>query len=250
MDLFLARLDQYRILSSTDQTLYERFRENKSAFSLVRSANAEERRKIKISRFQEEKALKSKLQYLSDQSRQNTVDDETQRSLYLAQLALYVAQAFQSLDLISQELSILSHARHAEPSGQTLNVGSSPPSNGTQGSYSDRLDDLSSLRTGGPLLSKSGKPLQPFVLTDKRTQLSRGVFRPGHNLPTMSIDEYLEEEKRRGGIVDGGGNANDKPAEVDEDNMEYADAQTMKAREWDEFVEANPRGAGNRLNRG
>jgi len=29
--------------------------------------------------------------------------------------------------------------------------------------------------------------------------------------------------------------------EPDEDNHENADAETMKAREWDEFVENNPR---------
>lgn len=120
--------------------------------------------------------------------------------------------------------------------------------------YSERLDGPITMgglgRNGGPLLSPSGKPLQPFTLTDKRTQLQKGVFRPGHNLPTMSIDEYLEEEKKRGGIIEGGGNANAAEVEPDEDNMELVDAATMKAREWDEFVEANPKGAGNTLNRG
>lgn len=55
--------------------------------------------------------------------------------------------------------------------------------------------------------------------------------------------------------------------EPDEDNYEKADAEIMKAREWDEFKEANPRyvfilfpqvryakvvfrGSGNTLNRG
>jgi immunoglobulin-binding protein 1 len=66
----------------------------------------------------------------------------------------------------------------------------------------------------------------------------------------MSIDEYLEEERRRGGIIDGGGNAQENQPAPDEDNMEAVDAATMKAREWDEFVEANPKGAGNTLNRG
>jgi hypothetical protein len=105
-------------------------------------------------------------------------------------------------------------------------------------------------RRGGPLLDKKGKPIQPFTLMAKRTQLQQGVFRPDHSLPTMTIDEYLEEERRRGGIIEGGGNADAAQPEPDEDNMEEADAATMKAREWDEFVEANPKGAGNTLNRG
>ena len=66
----------------------------------------------------------------------------------------------------------------------------------------------------------------------------------------MTIDEYLAEEKRRGGIVDGGGAQQGIPAEVDEDDLDKADQETMKARDWDEFTEQNPKGSGNTLNRG
>ena len=92
--------------------------------------------------------------------------------------------------------------------------------------------------------------MQPFTLLDRRTQLQQGVFRSGHNLPTMTIDEYLEEEKRRGNIIEGGGEKSGMKEEVDEDDLDRADEETMKAREWDEFKEANPRGSGNTLNRG
>ncbi|CAI4211351.1 unnamed protein product [Parascedosporium putredinis] len=61
----------------------------------------------------------------------------------------------------------------------------------------------------------------------------------------MSIDEYLDEEFKRGG-----GDASFQRPEPDEDNIEKADAETYKAREWDEFTEANPKGSGNTLNRG
>lgn len=154
--------------------------------------------------------------------------------------------------MINQELEILSQIRQSEPA-QT----GPPPDQrapGRSNGYSERVDGPLTMaglgRKGGPLLSASGKPLQPFTLTDKRTQFQQGVFRPDHSLPTMSIDEYLEEERRRGGIIDGGGNANAPQLEPDEDNMEQVDAATLKAREWDEFVEANPKGAGNTLNRG
>jgi hypothetical protein len=104
----------------------------------------------------------------------------------------------------------------------------------------------------GPILSKDGKPLKVFTLTGSNTrkEIKKGVFRPGHNLPTMSIDEYLEEERARGGIIEGGGEASGIIAEIDEDDHEAMDAATIKARAWDEFVEANPRGSGNTLNRG
>ena len=66
----------------------------------------------------------------------------------------------------------------------------------------------------------------------------------------MSIDDYLEEERRRGGIIDDRKNSQSGPVEVDQDNIALADAETMKARDWDEFVEANPKGSGNTLNKG
>ena len=66
----------------------------------------------------------------------------------------------------------------------------------------------------------------------------------------MTIDEYLAEEKRRGGIIEGGGEQSGLRPEVDEDDFAKADEETVKAREWDEFKEANPRGSGNTLNRG
>lgn len=120
--------------------------------------------------------------------------------------------------------------------------------------YSEKLDaPLSLLLNGGkagPLLSREGKPLQPFTLTDKRTQLRQGVFRPDHSLPTMSIEDYLEEEKRRGGIIDRGGEQSGQPTEINEDDLDKADEETLKARAWDEFKEENPKGSGNTLNRG
>jgi immunoglobulin-binding protein 1 len=152
--------------------------------------------------------------------------------------------------MIVQESLILSQPR-SDPQDSHTSGDSREAVRSKPNGYSERLDaSPSQLRRGGPLLSKEGKPLQPFTITDQRTQLRRGVFRPGHTLPTMTIEEYLEEEKRRGGIIDGGGE-NQKPAvEPDEDNMQLADQETMKARAWDEYTEANPKGSGNTLNRG
>lgn len=109
--------------------------------------------------------------------------------------------------------------------------------------YSERLDSRSLLSSAntGPILSSGGKPLRPFTLLDSRQTVKDGVFRSGHNLPTMTIDEYLEEERARGGIIEGGGAASGLSPEPDEDNYEKGDAETIKAREWDEFVEANPK---------
>ena len=191
------------------------------------------------------------LQYLSTKSGSSHVDDETVRQLGLAEVALFANQAFQALDLVTQENAILSQANLAGPDPERSYADDRKQNGAGKIGYSDRLDGpISTAGRGGPLLSKSGKPLQPFTLTDKRSQLQKGVFRPSHNLPTMSIDEYLDEERRRGGILDNNESANARPEELDEDDMARADAETMKARAWDEFTEANPKGSGNTLNRG
>jgi len=61
-DGFLTRLDQYDILSASDKKVYEQFQESPTSFTLAASNNAEERRRVKVARFQEEKALKTRLE--------------------------------------------------------------------------------------------------------------------------------------------------------------------------------------------
>jgi hypothetical protein len=153
------------------------------------------------------------------------------------------------------EFQILAMAPPAQPSGN-LRQGPDARQNNDNGveedGYSDRLDDPSLLGRGwsGPLLNKEGKPLRPFTLLDKRSELRQGVFRPDHSLPTMSIDEYLEEEKKRGGIIDGGGEKSGIRPEPEEDDLDKVDAEIMKQRAWDDWKDENPKGSGNTLNRG
>jgi len=40
---------------------------------------------------------------------------------------------------------------------------------------------------------------------DDRSRLAAEVFRSGHRLPTMSIDEYLKNEFDSGNVITGGG---------------------------------------------
>ncbi|KAL4931532.1 IGBP1/TAP42 family protein [Aspergillus undulatus] len=249
---YLARLEDYELLSQSNKKLYERYAANPSSFSLTQTNDAATRRDVKITRFREEKELKAKLEYYTENQQKLQSDDDDVRNLYLAEINLYTHQAFQSLDLLVQELTMLSTIRNMppkpEPSQELDNRGRNKE---IREGYSERLDPpISQLLQGGklgPILSKDGKPMQPFTILDRRTQLRDGVFRPGHNLPTMTIEEYLEEEHRRGNVLKGG---EPEPVEVDEDEWDKADEETMKARAWDEFKEANPKGSGNTLNRG
>lgn len=173
------------------------------------------------------------------------------RDLHLTNLAFMVHQTFASLESMAQELHIISLAPPAPPQGQDQQAPDARQDGRGKDGYSERLDgQYAGLKYSGPILSSDGKPMRPFTLLDSRQSVKKGVFRPDHNLPTMTIDEYLEEEKRRGGIIEGGGPQSGIQPEPNEDDLDAADAETMKQRAWDEYVEANPKGSGNTLNRG
>ncbi|KAL6719400.1 Type 2A phosphatase-associated protein 42 [Lecanora helva] len=251
---YLSLLDVYHMLSKSDRKLHERYIENRDEFSLISSTDPGARRDTKIARFKQEKELKLKLEFLSQVPLALQGDDAALREIYLAEVQLCIHHTFHALDQIAQELKILALMPPTPPADPRSQEADYRRRNGeTTEEYSDRLDPpISQLMNGGkagPILSKEGKPLRPFTLLDSRQRIRDGVFKPDHSLPTMTIDEYLAEEKRRGGMVDGGGEAL-ASAEPDEDNFAMADAETMKAREWDEFTEANPKGSGNTLNRG
>lgn len=135
-----------------------------------------------------------------------SADDEDLRDFYKASLKLAIMQTIQALEMTVLELDMLAKApppsEDPTPEGEESDIRSRGIK---QDGYSEKLDSIQSSIKGGALLSKEGRPLRPFTLIDKREQLKKGVFGPGHNLPTMSIDEYLEEERRRGGIIEGGG---------------------------------------------
>ena len=184
-----------------------------------------------------------KKQFLSQNPAYAENDEDVVRQVHLANIALCTHTTFQSLESLNRELDILDMAPSpGAPTPQSLERDYRERAGLSKSEYSDRLDAPSLLSSNsGPILSSSGKPLRPFTLLDTRQTLKNGVFKPGHNLPTMTIDEYLEEERARGGIIEGGGEESGRAPEVDEDDYEKADEETMKKREWDEYVESNPR---------
>lgn len=259
---FLYILDSYSLLEPPYARMLETYSENPTTFSTTPSSDPAVRRNTKISNFKAEQALKQKLAYLRrnpgygnpDATNGSGGDEEIVREVRLADIALSAHVSFQALESLNREVELLAQAPvPLIPRATTVEEDERRRQDSLrQDGYSDRLDrPFKRLQSfNGPLLSKEGRPLQPFTITGNRQDLAKQVFRPGHNLPTMSIDEYLEEERRRGGIIEGGGEASWHRPEPDEDDYEKADAETMKAREWDEYKEANARGSGNTLNRG
>jgi len=247
---FIKLMDAYDMLSKSDSKLWEAYLEDKSHFSVTSTSDAAARREAKIARFKEEKELKKKLEYLQQNPKIAENDEQVVRELHLTSLAFMMHQTFAALESLALELQIISLAP-STPQRQFASPQDGRQDGRNQDNYSERLDgQVSGLKYSGPILSSDGKPLRPFTLLDTRNRMRAGVFRPDHNLPTMSIDEYLEEERKRGGIIEGGGEQSGIRPEVDEDDLVKADEETVKARAWDEFKEDNPKGSGNTLNRG
>lgn len=281
LEAFLRLLDGYGVLGKEEVGMFERYLEDREGFEISQvGMEASKRRERKIARFREEKALKVKLEYLEMKRVGRAAnanasghegaeagglegDDDVERELRMTEIRMAVYETFALLEGLGLEGKML---KMAPESGSLPTTNGHANGNGTMGGlgddrsrrrhgdeYSDRLDPaLSTLSTAhtGPLLSSSGRPMRPFTLLDSRERVQNGVFRPDHSLPTLSIDEYLEEERKRGGIIEGGGEASGRREEVDEDDMELSEKTTYEKRRWDEFAEENPRGSGNTMNMG
>ncbi|EAT83690.2 hypothetical protein SNOG_08522 [Parastagonospora nodorum SN15] len=230
----LQYLDAYDILSASDSKLLDAYSENKANFSTASARDAAARRDAKIARFREEKEIKRKLEYLQQNPKLAENDEHVVRDLHLTSLSFMVFQTFQALESMALELQIISMAPAAPPPGVSGSAPDERQDGRDKDKYSERLDgQLPGLRNTGPLLSSDGKPMRPFTLLDSRQSLKKDVFRE-RNLPTMTIDEYLEEEKRRGGMIEGGGPQSEVRPEPNEDDFDAADEETMKQRAWDE----------------
>ncbi|KAJ7583052.1 serine/threonine protein phosphatase PP2A-associated protein [Mycena floridula] len=194
--------------------------------------------------------------------------DEVLREAMLLLFRLFFAQAQSQLESMEQELQLLRTAPNMSPSPRP---GDNDDRRSRQRDADNdmwKIDAPSGLGTDGkgPLMDSTGKPLRPFTILPSgsadRERLQAQVFASGHRLPTMSIDEYLEIERQRGNIITGGGKASETAptsseelalaAEMDgtAEGREKEEEKRLKDENWASFTDANPRGAGNTMNRG
>lgn len=192
--------------------------------------------------------------------------DEIVREATLLLLRLTYAQAQSSLESQEQELELLRHM--PAPSPPSADERRKPDQKAGQ-------DDMWKLDAPipkggpdgkGPLLDPSGKPLRPFTIlpagASDRARLQDQVFQADHRLPTMSIDQYLEIEQQRGNIISGGGPESQNRLTTSEQlqldsemdgtifGREKAEEKRQKDEQWAQYTDANPKGAGNTMNRG
>ncbi|KAI8081628.1 TAP42-like protein [Halteromyces radiatus] len=241
---FLSLCQDHQLMKQQDAEMYE-----KQMHGL--QGSAAQQRQDKIARYKREKVLKETIQQLreqldEEQQQKTALDKETERDYVVALIDLEILRAIEQLHSIEQEVVMVAEMEKMRQHMASSDDDQRLASREQQQDGSSKLDALR--RTGGPLLSNEGKPLQPFIITNKRQQIKNQVFQPGYNLPTMTIDEYLQQEMDRGNIIKGG--EEPKKEEIDDNDYDALDAETMKQRDWDEFKEANPRGWGNRGNKG
>ncbi|KAI0748477.1 serine/threonine protein phosphatase PP2A-associated protein [Daedaleopsis nitida] len=193
-------------------------------------------------------------------------EDVLRETLVLLLRFIY-AEAQTQLESTNQELDLLRNAPAPPPQPAT----SDDPRMAKKRAEDDmwRLEapvNLGGPDGKGPLLDPKGKPLRPFMIlpsnADERARLQAQVFQAGHRLPTMSIEEYLEIERQRGNIISGGGPQSEaQPTskeqlalDAEQDGTAFGEDQAEEKRQkdesWAQYTDANPRGAGNTMNRG
>ncbi|KAJ1558300.1 hypothetical protein HK405_013996 [Cladochytrium tenue] len=220
-----------------------------AASASARPRDAAQQRNDKIARFRREKAAKQLLATLQARAAQAArpavggtgdapADEELERELAVTLLDVCVQRAVGSLRAATDEAELLERYEKKREKAAAAGDGT-----GLEAAMA-RVDVRAERPTA--LLSKDGRP---FIITNQRERVQAGVFRSGHNLPTMTIDQFLENEIKRGNVLSGG-TERPKTPEVDDNDEQAVDAATLKARLFDDFKDSNPRGWGNRGNKG
>ncbi|KAL1689200.1 serine/threonine protein phosphatase PP2A-associated protein [Schizophyllum commune] len=284
---FIFTLEHYNIVPEDERKLHER-----GTASIPDPAR---RRETKIKQFQKEKELKGRVEALRKRRNQRAAEendspndfdligsllpaatmtsdqeedaetDEILRETTLLLLRLCYAKAQAELGSINQELDLLKSAP-PEPSRAPADASDPRARQRQEQDAMWRIDTPQGSDVNGPLLDPDGKPLRPFTILPAgaadRARLQNQVFGPGHNLPTMTVDEYLQIEKERGKFISGGGKASESAlteseqlaldAEMDgtAESERRAEEKRLKDENWAQYTDTHARGAGNTMNRG
>ncbi|CEP63931.1 Tap42p LALA0_S09e05710g [Lachancea lanzarotensis] len=207
-------------------------------------SSAQLKRQQKIEALQYDKELEAKLNVLEMRRSKETLetDDELVRELQKTKLQQIASKAIHETEQILFEIELLFNLVAGPPLPPANKAVESASEKTGPLQYTEKLETLNV-----PLISKAGKVLRNFTLVDQKSQLNKKVFGFGQYGPTMSVEEFLEQEFESGRVLQGG---EEHAAEQDEDNQDWQDAQTYKARDWDEFKESHAKGSGNTMNRG
>ncbi|KAG9065199.1 hypothetical protein KI688_002522 [Linnemannia hyalina] len=244
LDHFLLQCETHDILTPSDKKYLEQLTTNAPK-------DAATRRGEKIARFKREKEMRNQIEEFhkilgtTNSGYEGELSSELEdqyRDFILLHLQYAIFQTMEQLVGIQQEIPMLQQmAERRAAQGSNDNRAANRAADDT----SDGKVDSTIWNATGPLMDPQGRPLRPFMITNKRAEMMKGVFRPGHSLPTMSIEEYLDQEMERGNFLSGG-TEEPKKKEADDNDEDAVNAETIKARNWDDFKDDNPKGWGNK----
>eukprot|EP01119_Soliformovum_irregulare_P021479 TRINITY_DN7158_c0_g1_i2.p1 TRINITY_DN7158_c0_g1~~TRINITY_DN7158_c0_g1_i2.p1 ORF type:complete len:276 (-),score=80.04 TRINITY_DN7158_c0_g1_i2:57-884(-) len=196
------------------------------------------KREEKINRAKREKETEARLkQYLmrvikrkqdresgvlnSDSKSEVEEDDEDERKLELTYIEIAIRKAVEEIEACKEESSML-----------------------------EQIEKMK-LDHGGKLPKEPQNDLPRFqnfvMLPNDRSRLKGKVFGPSYPLPTMTVEEWGEQQMALGNIpAPGSVNQLPKEQEKDYDRDEDDDRKTMKDRSWDDWKDDHPSGDGNK----
>lgn len=234
-------------------------------------------RDVKIARYKAKKAVESELQRLeslvsrrnrlgcSDNDEMDGHDQESlARSLALSELQLAIQNALEEWAGALRELpmiAMMARAQQAQQLQQSRYNNSTtndrgqvkPKGSGNNGNELGRSGD-----GGGLKVTRITKDGMTGQLQIRKEEIRSGVFKPGWNQPTMSLQELaerevaaaMEREERQKKSEAAAANAPRRFEHVVKDGMEddadLVDASAALDQKWDDWKDENPRGSGNK----
>ncbi|KAG6969011.1 hypothetical protein JG688_00005529 [Phytophthora aleatoria] len=238
---FLDRAENVGLLTEKKRReQYERL-ESKQ-FSLSRDE--------KIQRFQMQREMEKKLQEVQKRREEKTeirsedVDEldeddmeDLEREQLLTFIQLSVVKSTEEQASINQEKDMLETMLKMNTSSEKQDLFSEthrpPPPPQGQGIEVTRINPQMEMR---------------------RETIRSGVFKPGHRLPTMTLEEYadrevadaMERQKREQEAPQGPRRYDQLVEDGDEDDEKLVEESTYKDRAWDDWKDANEKGIGNK----
>jgi len=224
-------LDRYWSFLSKCETLNLIHKQDLEALHREEVPNATIKREEKIARFKREKEAQNLLKEVlikrnkkgfKNETEEEEEEDETLRSFTLLLLDIAIRKSIENYFAVKEEIEMLENV---------INI---------------------KQKSGGKLPTPKEKPPQFknfILLPNKRDQLKRDVFKPNYPLPTMTVEEWAEEEMRLGLMPSPNDPKPQKSNDKDSDNEEEDDQKTLKARNWDDWKDDHPRGEGNKNDR-
>ena len=280
---FLHLLNNYKLLGDLASSQYikdEDEGEEDENGVRVRRMDPTTKRQEKIDRFKQDKAIaaqieqiKSRRKQVDESDDQENDDEEEMRRLWLLIIESASLRSLEQRSFLVEELRIIKGHIALSASNENQLASMSPQdrdrrlkqlSEEQQVEQQMREMVLTGLHKVASSLAQppgqgqgQASSSHPLPLDGRREELMRGVFKPSHTMPTMTVEEFGEQEMRlmaeRQRNIDEAASEGlrDKNMSVGIDSLSRKEREREEEREeerkrqWDDWKDENPKGQGN-----